>query len=155
MNWPAWMVVVCLTGSLVQLTICDEILNWLSHFVKGVDVSDEALCLDLIDEIGPDGFYLECDHTYKHFRERWYPELFERDNYAGWLAKGGQTLAERAAEQVTKILAEHKPEPLPEAVAKQIRAIVQRAEEQVVIDEVGDAMITIIGQAVSRAEWPG
>ena len=119
-----------LTGSLVQLTICDEILNWLTHFVKGVDVSDEALCLDLIDEIGPDGFYLECDHTYEHFRERWYPQLFERDNYSGWLAAGGKTLAERATEKVEKILADHQPEPLPEDVAKAVKAIVQRAEEQ-------------------------
>jgi trimethylamine--corrinoid protein Co-methyltransferase len=119
-----------LTGSLVQLVICDEILNWMAHFVRGVDVSDEALCLDLIDEIGPDGFYLECDHTYEHFRERWYPELFERNNYDGWLAAGGKTLAERAADKVQKILAEHKPEPLPDDVAKAVRAIVQRAEEQ-------------------------
>jgi trimethylamine--corrinoid protein Co-methyltransferase len=118
-----------LTGSLVQLTICDEILNWITHFVKGVDVSDEALCLDLIDEIGPDGFYLEHEHTYEHFRQRWYPSLFERNNYDGWLAQGGQTLAERAADKVTKILAEHKPEPLPQDVAQQLRAIVQRAEE--------------------------
>lgn len=120
-----------LTGSLVQLTICDEILNWIAHFVKGVDVSDEALCLDLIDEIGPDGFYLDHDHTFEHFRERWYPDLFERDNYDGWLAKGGQTLAERATAKVNQILAGHRPEPLPPEVAQQVRAIVERAEQQI------------------------
>ncbi|MEW5957482.1 MAG: trimethylamine methyltransferase family protein [Chloroflexota bacterium] len=120
-----------LTGSLVQLTICDELLNWIAHFVQGVDTSDEALCLDLIDEVGPDGFYIDHDHTYKHFRERWYPGLFERDNYEGWLSKGGQTLAERATDKVAKILAEHKPEPLPKDVAQQVRAIVKRAEAAV------------------------
>lgn len=119
-----------LTGSLVQLTICDEILNWLEHFVKGVDVSDEALALDLIDEIGPDGFYLEHDHTYEHFRERWYPELFERNNYDGWLTAGGKSLAERAADKVNKILAEHKPEPLPTDIAAAVHAVVERAEAQ-------------------------
>ncbi len=119
-----------LTGSLAQLAICNEILGWLSHFVKGVDTSDESLALDLIDEIGPDGQFLECDHTYDHFRERWYPGLFDRQNYDGWLGDGGKTLAERAADRVQTILAEHKPTPLPEDVAQQIRRIVQKAENE-------------------------
>jgi trimethylamine--corrinoid protein Co-methyltransferase len=119
-----------LTGSLVQLVMCDEILNWLEHFVKGVDVSDEALCLDLIDEIGPGGFYLDTDHTYEHFRERWYPELFDRNNHGGWMAQGSKTLAERATEKVNTILAEHKPEPLSDDVAQAVKAITQRAEAQ-------------------------
>lgn len=124
-----------LTGSLVQLAICDEILSWLQHFTRGVDVSDEALALDLIDEVGPDGNFLECDHTYAHFRERWYPRLFERDNYEGWLAAGGKTLAERAAERVEAILSEHNPDPLPEGVARQVRSIRRRAEEELAADE--------------------
>lgn len=124
-----------LTGSLVQLTICDEILSWLQHFTRGVDVSDEALALDLIDEVGPDGNFLECDHTYAHFRERWYPRLFERDNYEGWLAAGGKTLAERAAERVEAILSEHNPDPLPEGAARQVRSIRRRAEEELAADE--------------------
>lgn len=118
-----------LTGSLAQLVICDEILNWISHFIRGVDVSDTALALDLIDEIGPDGNFLECDHTYEHFRERWYPKLFERDNFDGWQAKGGQTLAERAAARVEQILASHQPETLPEDTIEKIEAIIRRAEE--------------------------
>ncbi len=120
-----------LTGSLAQLAICDEILSWLQHFTRGVDVSDEALALNLIDEIGPDGNFLESEHTYAHFRERWYPRLFERDNYEGWVAAGGKTLAERAAERVESVLSEHASEPLPDDVTGQVRAIRQRAEEQV------------------------
>ena len=124
-----------LTGSLVQLAICDEILSWLQHFTRGVDVSDEALALDLIDAIGPDGNFLESDHTYAHFRERWYPRLFERDNYEGWLAAGGKSLAERAAERVEAILSEHRPEPLADEVAERVRLIRQRAEEQMTTKE--------------------
>jgi trimethylamine--corrinoid protein Co-methyltransferase len=114
--------------SLTQLAICNEIVGWLEHCLGEVDVSDEALAVDLIDEIGPDGQYLDCDHTLAHFRERWYPTLIERDNYDGWLAKGGKTMAQRANEQVTAILAEHKPEPLPKDVAQAVHAIVERAE---------------------------
>ena len=115
-----------LTGSLPQLAICNEILSWLEHYVCRVEINDESLALDLIDEIGPDGHFLETDHTLKHFRERWYPSLFDRGNYESWLSRGGQTLAERAAEQVETILTEHESEPLPDDVAQTIRAIVQR-----------------------------
>ena len=116
-----------LTGSLAQLVICDEILSWLGHFVRGVEINDETLALDLIDEVGPDGQFLDSDHTLRHFRELWYPSLFDRNNYDGWLAKGGTTLAERAAERVASILAEHKPEPLPDDVAQAVHAVIERA----------------------------
>lgn len=119
-----------LTGSLVQLAICDEILGWLSHFARGVEITDETLALDLIDQVGPDGHFIDTDHTYAHFRERWYPNLFDRNNHEGWLAEGGQTLAERTTEHVKTILAEHKPDPLPKDIAQKIRSIVQRAESE-------------------------
>jgi trimethylamine--corrinoid protein Co-methyltransferase len=119
-----------LTGSLAQLVICDEILGWLKHFVRGLEINDETLALDLIDQVGPDGQFLDNDHTLQHFRELWYPRLFDHNNFTGWMADGGKTLNERAAERVAAILAEHKPEPLPEAVAKAVHAIVERAEAQ-------------------------
>ncbi|MBL7064838.1 MAG: trimethylamine methyltransferase family protein [Anaerolineae bacterium] len=118
-----------LCGSLAQLVICNEMVDWLGHMMAPMEINDETLALDLIDEIGPDGQFLDREHTLAHFRERWYPDVFERGNYSQWQAAGGQSLGERAAERVEKILADHQPEPLPEDVAQKIKAIVQRAEE--------------------------
>jgi len=120
-----------LCGSLVQLVICNEIVGWLEHFMAPVEVNDETLALDLIDEVGPDGQFLYSKHTLTHFREHWYPDVFERGNYDQWQATGGKSLSERAAERVKEILAEHKPEPLPEDVVQAIRAIIRRAEDGV------------------------
>jgi len=120
-----------LCGSLAQLVICDEMVGWIEHMMAPLEVSDETLALDLIDEVGPDGEFLSADHTMAHFRERWYPKVFERGNYDQWLDKGGQSLGERAAERVTQILAEHKPEPLPDNVARAVHAVVERAEARV------------------------
>jgi trimethylamine--corrinoid protein Co-methyltransferase len=114
--------------SLVQLAICNEILGWIEHSLKEVDVSDIALAVDLIHEIGPDGQYLDSKHTLKHYRNSWYPALINRQNYDNWSAQGAKTLEQRAAERVTKILAEHRPEPLPKDVAQAVHAIVERAE---------------------------
>ena len=119
-----------LSGSLAQLVICDEMVGWIEHMVAPLEISDETLALDLIDELGPNGDYMSTDHTLKHFRERWYPTVFERGNYDQWQAQGAKTLEQRAAERVEEILAEHKPEPLPEDVAQAVHAVVERAEAQ-------------------------
>jgi len=120
-----------LCGSLAQLVICNEMVGWLEHMMAPIEISEETLALDLIDEVGPDGQFLDTEHTMAHFRERWYPGVFERGNYDQWQAAGGKSLGERAAESVEEILAEHQPEPLPDDVVQAIRAIVRRAEERV------------------------
>ena len=119
-----------LTGSLVQLTICDELIDWIQTALGEVQINDETLGLDIIHEVGPDGDFLNTKHTLKHYRSRWYPTLMERDNYSGWQNDGGLSLGERAAKRVDQILAEHEPEPLPESVQKELRAVVQRATQK-------------------------
>ncbi len=117
-----------LTGSLAQLAICDEIAGWIRALLAPVDVSDEALALDLVDELGVDGSFLETDHTLDHFRERWYPNLFDRRGHAPWQADGASTMADRAAARVDELLGRHKPASLEPDVEKAVRAVVDRAE---------------------------
>jgi trimethylamine--corrinoid protein Co-methyltransferase len=118
-----------LTFSLAQLAICHDMVGWVGAFTRGVEVTDETLALDLIKQAGPEGSYLATEHTRQHFRDSWYPQLFERETYGVWQKQGAKTLAERAAEQVGRILREHKPPPLPDDVLAQLQAIVGRAEE--------------------------
>ncbi|HTO99867.1 MAG TPA: trimethylamine methyltransferase family protein [Anaerolineales bacterium] len=116
-----------MTNSVEQVVICDEIIGYTKHFMSDLEVSDETLALDLIDQIGPDGDFMGSQHTRKHFREDWYPQLFERRNYDGWLKAGGKTLRERAQEKALSILERHKPEPLAVEVQQEIDAIVAQA----------------------------
>ncbi len=115
-----------LSGSLSQLAICNEIISWLDAFMRETEINDETLALDLIDEVGPDGQYLDHSHTLKHFRERWYPELFERTNYDTWKDKGAKDLGQRATDKVEAILLEHKPQPLSKDVARGLKEIVEK-----------------------------
>jgi trimethylamine--corrinoid protein Co-methyltransferase len=119
-----------LSGSLAQLVICNEIAGWIESIMAPVQVNDITLALDLIDKVGPDGQFLDSDHTMDHFRERWYPKLFDKGNYDQWTDAGSLTLGEQAAKKVDQILAEHKPAALPEEIAKKINGIVRRAEEK-------------------------
>jgi trimethylamine---corrinoid protein Co-methyltransferase len=119
-----------LTGSLAQLVICDELISWIKTSLMPVEINDETLALDVIDEVGPDGHFISNAHTLAHFRQRWYPTLFDRSNYDGWIAKGGKDLGQRAAEKVEQLLAKHTPEPLPEEIQKRLQEIVKQAKPQ-------------------------
>jgi trimethylamine--corrinoid protein Co-methyltransferase len=116
-----------LTFSFAQLVLCDETVGWLKAFAKGYEVDDEKLALDVIAALGPDGDFLNTEHTLHHFRERWYPALFERLNYDAWWKKGGKSCAERAGEMIDRILSEHKADPLPPGVRDKLREIARRA----------------------------
>ena len=116
-----------LTFSFIQLALCDEIASWIKGFMRGFEVSDETLALDVIAEMGPDGQYLGTGHTKKHYRERWYPGLFERADYGTWLKNGGKDLSARARDKIEKILSEHKPALLPPDIKARLQEIVHRA----------------------------
>jgi trimethylamine--corrinoid protein Co-methyltransferase len=119
-----------LTFSFSQLAICDEIVDWIKGFTKDVKVTEETLALDVIEEVGPEGNYLKTEHTRKHYKERWYPNLFERDTYDSWIGKGGKTLVERASDRVDRILSEHEPEPLPSNIKEKLQRIVENAHRK-------------------------
>ncbi|MBN1223943.1 MAG: trimethylamine methyltransferase family protein [Candidatus Aminicenantes bacterium] len=114
-----------LIGSLVQLALCNELIDWMRHALGGVEISEETLALDLIDQKGPDGQFLDDAHTFKHFRKLWTPKLIDQKNYDRWAAEGQKTLADRTAEKVEKILAGHKPEHLPSGIRSKIHDIVR------------------------------
>ncbi len=95
--------------------------------MRDVKVTEKTLALDVIEEVGPEGNYLKTEHTRKYYKERWYPNLFERDMYNSWIGKGGKTLVERAADEVELILSEHEPESLPSKIKEKLKGIVHRA----------------------------
>lgn len=61
-------------------------LNAAMHkFAKGIEVSDETLCVNLINELEfcERGNYLESEHTFRHFREvLWHTNMLDR-TYSG------------------------------------------------------------------------
>lgn len=119
-----------LTGSLIQLVICDEMIDWIRKSLGEIQINDETLALDVINEVGPDGSFLRTKHTLQNFRTRWYPTIIERDNYKGWLERGSLDLSQRAAVRVDQILGDHKPQPLPEEIRDELDRIALQAAEK-------------------------
>ncbi len=96
----------------------------------GVEVSDETMALDVIDKVGPGGHFLGEDHTYRHFKENWFPKLLDRSNYETWQQNGSLTLGDRINARVREILETYQPEPLDEKIKTELNAIISRAEKR-------------------------
>jgi trimethylamine--corrinoid protein Co-methyltransferase len=119
-----------LTYSFVQLAICHEIVDWVKVFFKEIEVNDETLALDEIASVGITETFLRTKHTRKHYKNTWYPDLFERGNFSEWIRSGSKPLAARAAERVEELLNTHHPEPLSDDIQRQIRKIVEQRVEK-------------------------
>jgi len=115
-----------LSASYEQLVIDDEIAGQILRIVRGFEVNEETLAVNVIHEIGPGGHYLEHEHTYRHFRqELWVPRLTDRRTWEEWETEGKKDILARARERVEQLLASHKPIPLPEKRVKAVDAVVR------------------------------
>ena len=109
-----------MTGSLEFVYFNNEVISWLKQYLHKLEINEETLALDLIHEIGPDGNFLEAEHTLKHVREDWRPTLLDRLDYTRWTDQGSRTLQERANEKVKEIIANHHADPLPEGIVQKL-----------------------------------
>jgi trimethylamine--corrinoid protein Co-methyltransferase len=114
------------TGSLEFLAFCDEVIGWLRRYFRRLEINEETLALDLIHRIGPDGHFVDTQHTVRHVREDWVPSLADRFDYRRWSAQGATTLQQRAQRKVREIIESHRAEPLPKDVIGSVRSIVRR-----------------------------
>jgi trimethylamine--corrinoid protein Co-methyltransferase len=116
--------------SLAQLVIDDEIVAMVWRLMRGVLVDDEHLAADLIIQTGPDGNFLDSEHTLRYFREEFFdPEISNRMKYERWQESGSLPVHRRALERATQILTKHHPEKeLDEKLAREIYAIVERED---------------------------
>jgi trimethylamine--corrinoid protein Co-methyltransferase len=116
-------------GSLEMLVMNNEIIGMTKRILRGIEVTDETLMLDLIDEIGPGGEFMSAYETGRRCRsEIWQPKLLDRSNWVKWEATGSPTMHDQIRAQVQKILNSHRPPPLPEDAATKIESILQTAE---------------------------
>jgi trimethylamine--corrinoid protein Co-methyltransferase len=111
--------------SLQSLVIADELIGQVKRLVRGIEVSEETLALDVIAAAGPGGNFMTQRHTKKHFRDEWFfPTLFNRRGYQEWEDGGKPDLADKAQAKLLGIIADHKPPELDDTTKQKVRAIV-------------------------------
>ena len=116
-----------LTACWELMVLADEMIEGNKYFLKGIEVSRETMAVDLIHKVGAEGNFLGADHTMRHFKSIWYPNLINRENYETWEAGGSKRLGQVLNEKVKWILENHTPEPLSKELRHDIQVILDRA----------------------------
>ncbi len=106
-----------------------EIYGIVQRVAGGVEVTDETLALDVIKKVGPGGTYLAERHTRQHMKEIWRPTVWDRAPYDSWLREGKKGALQKATEIADEILDNYEPLRLPDDVQRELRAIVERADQ--------------------------
>jgi trimethylamine--corrinoid protein Co-methyltransferase len=121
-----------------QIVLDDEIYHTNRVLLEGIDTDTRGLALDVIFDVGPKGHFLAQDHTRRHLRDIWIPEL-THPRPAGAHPSGdappedappGDGMQQRARTELNRILADHQAEPLPGAARKELQAILAAAEQE-------------------------
>jgi len=121
-----------------QLVLDCEFVRMIKHAIQGFRVTDDTLALDVIKETGPGGHYLMHEHTLKGMSGQSRPELIDRQTREVWKEAGATTAYQRAVAKAKWILENHKPEPLPDDILDEIRAIVDETEKEMGIKKRDD-----------------
>jgi len=114
--------------SLTMLMMQHEVIAYIERIMKGIEVSDETLAVDVIASVAPDGTYLAEIHTADHFlKELWFPQLLDRKFWEGWRESGAKNMMDRCIEKKNEILENHVSEPLDPETEKEVEKILQSA----------------------------
>lgn len=113
--------------SMEQLLIDSQVWDDIHRAAKGIEVSDKEIAMDVILKAGPKGQYLALPHTFANFRRLHAPRYSDRASYMAWEAAGKKDLTETVSQEVERILATHKAEPLPGEIATRLEEIESRA----------------------------
>jgi trimethylamine--corrinoid protein Co-methyltransferase len=112
-----------------QIIFDDEIYHTHRTLVEGIDTSIDGLAMDAIKNVGPGGHFLGQKHTRKYLREIWIPELSHPRISRG--EPPSPHIRQRAKDKFNKVLEEHKPELLEDALQRELRAILDTATREI------------------------
>jgi trimethylamine--corrinoid protein Co-methyltransferase len=128
---------VCVCGavnesmSYEQLVIDNNIAGMIKHYMKGFEITDEDIALDVIEEVGIGGNFLE--HLVVAQKARsvyWNPGIWNRKKYSEWIREGAKDILEQAHEKVESVLATHHPKPLSDDQESAMDEILREAQAE-------------------------
>jgi len=111
-----------------QIVFDDEIYHTHRILAEGIDATPEGLAVDVISQVGPRGHFLAQEHTRQNLRQIWIPPLTHPRDLPGYEPQAD--IRRRARAELDRILAEHEPEPLNEAVRAELKEILAAAERE-------------------------
>jgi trimethylamine--corrinoid protein Co-methyltransferase len=116
----------------LQAIIDDDIAGMIGRALRGVQVDDETLAVDLIHEVGPiPGHYLSKAHTRKWWMmDQFIPRVADRLTVPEWEKRGRKGIVDYAGERLDEILSTHEVDPpLTDSQEEDLERILREARE--------------------------
>ncbi len=110
---------------LESLLIDNDMLGSINRNIRGIEVTDESLSVDVISQVcleGP-GHYLGSDQTLTLMQKDYvYPHMANRMSPKEWNEAGKPDIVEKAAARKREVLSTYYPQYLPRDIDERIRA---------------------------------
>lgn len=115
-----------MTTSYEKHIIDEEIIARCLCLKNGFDTSDEAMSLDVIQEVGPGGNYLLHPDTFNHCRNVFNNTISECESYIDWNNEGAYDITERANMEYKRRLMEAPETLLTPDVDRDLKAYMKK-----------------------------
>jgi trimethylamine--corrinoid protein Co-methyltransferase len=115
-----------LTQDIAQTVLDDEILGIILRILRGVEVNEETLAVDVIGRVRPGGNYLGDKHTIAHYaKEHYLPGLLASGKVweRALMSLASREMKEKAREKAVEILRDHERPRLDSETVKKLHSI--------------------------------
>lgn len=110
--------------SLEKLVVDNEICRMAYRMIEGISQRDEPIAKQLFEGFTSESQFLSTPHTRKWYRqEHTFPLLIDRDTYDYWVSLGKKSIADRASEEVERLLNENPPALPGKDIVKELQKI--------------------------------
>ncbi len=104
-----------------------DLLQMVAEFLTPLDLSEDALAVEAIRDVGPGGHFFGTPHTQSRYRNAFYsPILSDWRNYETWAEAGSPTALERANRVWKERLASYEEPPMDPAIREELDAFVEK-----------------------------
>ena len=108
-----------------------DLLQMVAEFLTPLDLSDDALGIEAMRDVGPGGHFFGTAHTQSRYKTAFYaPIISDWRNYETWQEAGSPTAIERANRVWKERLATYEKPAIDPAIEEEINAFVARRKAE-------------------------
>ena len=125
-GWLEGGLVTSFEKTLIDADLCGKVAS----FFEGIDLSENALALEAIQDVGPGQHFLGSDHTQANFKSAFYmSSSADSNSFEQWSVEGGLDAAQRANTQWKRLLAEYQDPGLDPGIDEALQAFMAKRKE--------------------------
>ncbi|WP_269929661.1 trimethylamine methyltransferase family protein [Aminobacter sp. HY435] len=115
-----------------EKTILDiDLLQMVAEFLTPLDLSEDALAIDAIRDVGPGGHFFGTQHTQDRYKNAFYsPVISDWRNFETWAEAGSPTAVEKANRVWKERLASYEEPWMDPAIREELNAFVDKRKAE-------------------------